>query len=146
MWNGNNNFGGYSSCPGAPYYGGYNAPLYQQQSNQQLQQSINTNKIYVNGIDDVRSRQLPAGSDFIFLDNDKPIIYQKVVDGKGQFEVKAFSITPYSAQEDKNNSQVDLSGYAKTTDLDPIRAELKSIKEQLITRMEDSNGAGKESL
>ena len=51
----------------------------------------NTNKIYVNGEDDARNRWLPPNSDYIFLDNDKAIIYQKIVDSKGQFEIKAFS-------------------------------------------------------
>ena len=69
----------------------YNAP----QPVPQQAPSMNTNKIFVNGIDDVRSRIVPPNSDFMFLDNDKPLIYQKIVDAKGQFEVKVFDIVPH---------------------------------------------------
>lgn len=110
--------------PYSPYGYGYQ---------QQMQPSqINTNKIYVSGIDEVRQRQLPNGSDMLFLDNDKPLLYQKIVDGKGQFEVKAFTITPYLPQETTKDTQsIDLSAYAKTTDLEPIKAELQAIKDKL---------------
>lgn len=127
--NGGNSFQfGNGSNPYSPYGYGYQQPQPSQ---------INTNKIYVSGIEEVRQRQLPNGSDMLFLDNDKPLLYQKIVDGKGQFEVKAFTITPYSPQETaKDTSTVDLSGYAKTSDLEPIKAELEAIKEKL-------NGKGK---
>ena len=132
---GQNNYGApfYS---GAPFFGnGFSSPAFQQQPNQQPQQvvqCVNTNKVYTTGIEDVRSKYLPPNSDYIFLDNDKPILYQKVVDGKGQFEVKAFSITPYSPQETtKNDSSVDLSAYAKQSDLEAIKGELEAIKGKL---------------
>lgn len=142
--NGGNSFqfgNGYSN-PYSPYGYGY------QQSQQQLQNAqINTNKIYVSGIEEVRQRQLPNGSDMLFLDNDKPLLYQKIVDGKGQFEVKAFTITPYLPQETaKDNSTIDLSGYAKTSDISEIRAELAQLKEQVASSKEVKNGNAKESL
>lgn len=134
--NGGNSFqfGNGCSNPYSPYGYGYQQP--QQMQNAQ----INTNKIYVSGIEEVRQRQLPNGSDMLFLDNDKPLLYQKIVDGKGQFEVKAFTITPYLPQEPtKETHAVDLSSYAKTSDLEPIKAELQAIKEKL-------NGNEKETL
>ncbi len=140
---------GFNSGYGNPYSPyGYATPNYGYNAQPQQQQpqtaQINTNKIYVSGIDEVRQRQLPNGSDMLFLDNDKPIIYQKIVDGKGQFEVKAFTITPYSPVETAKDSQsIDLSAYAKTTDLEPIRAELKVIKEKLDGSV---NGKREESL
>lgn len=130
---GNGFNGGYGNNPYSPY--GYATPNYgyNAQPQQQMQPSqINTNKIYVSGIDEVRQRQLPNGSDVIFLDNDKPLLYQKIVDGKGQFEVKAFTITPYLPQEAAKDTQsIDLSAYAKTSDLEPIKAELEAIKDKL---------------
>lgn len=104
----------------------------------------NTNKLYVSGIEDVRQRQMPNGSDFIFLDNDKPILYQKIVDSTGQFEIKTFSIAPYLPQDEPKPSQsIDLSSYAKTSDLEPIKAELQAIKDKLSGGI---NGNGKEKL
>lgn len=126
--NGGNSFqfgNGYTN----PYGYGYQLQVPQPQ---QTPTQINTNKIYVSGIDEVRQRQLPNGSDMLFLDNDKPLLYQKIVDGKGQFEVKAFQITPYSPVETAKDSQpINLSDYVKTSDLEPIKAELQAIKDKL---------------
>lgn len=138
--NGGNSFqnGNGWGNPYSPYGYGY------QQQMQPQNAQINTNKIYVSGIDEVRQRQLPNGSDMLFLDNDKPLLYQKIVDGKGQFEVKAFTITPYSPQETAKDTQpIDLSSYAKTSDLEPIKAELEAIKEKLGGK---TNGNKKETL
>lgn len=106
-----------------------------QQSQQQTAQAINTNKLYVNGVDDVRNRLLPPNSNFIFLDNDKPLLYQKIVDGTGQFEVKTFSIVPFMPQEEKSDP-IDLSEYAKNSDLDEIKSEIKTIKDKLFGKIE----------
>ena len=102
---------------------------------QQAPQQTNTNKIYVSGVEDVRQRNLPFNSDVIFLDNDKPILYQKIVDSKGQFEVKAFTITPYNAQEtDKTSQAINITDFVKTSDLEPIKAELEAIKSKLSSK------------
>ena len=127
-------------------YMGYNTPNYapptynaQPQPPQQIPPQTNTNKIYVSGIDDVRGRFLPPNSDYIFLDNDKPILYQKVVDSKGQFEVKAFTITPYSAQE--SQSQIDMSVYAKQEQIEALRQEINAIKDKITPKQVTNNVA-----
>ena len=127
-------------------YMGYNTPNYapptynaQPQPPQQIPPQTNTNKIYVSGIDDVRGRFFPPNSDYIFLDNDKPILYQKVVDSKGQFEVKAFTITPYSAQE--SQSQIDMSGYAKQEQIEALRQEINAIKDKITPKQVTNNVA-----
>ena len=138
----NYNFSGIPQ-PNQPY--GFNTVPYQSQQQRTGQNNqTNTNKIYVSGIEDVRARMLPAGSDFIFLDNDKPILYQKIVSPSGQFEVKTFTISPYEPQEaTKTENSIDLSSYVKTTDLEPIKAELNELKNKLSAKkMEVSNGTG----
>ena len=65
-------------APFAPQNGNY-APTAQPQ---QQPPQMNTNKIYVTGIEDARARQLPPNSDFIFLDNDKPLLYRKTEMGR----------------------------------------------------------------
>lgn len=63
------------------------------------QQPANTNEIYVNGIEDVRNKALAPNSEYIFLDNDKPILYHKKTDYTGRFEIQVFEIVPYNNQE-----------------------------------------------
>lgn len=87
--------------------------------------STNTNKIFVNGIEDVRNRSLLANSDYLFLDNDKPLLYQKVVDNKGQFEVKVFDIIPH-----KEEAQVK-PDYVLKSEFDKLYDEFVQVKTQL---------------
>lgn len=102
---------------------------------QYQRQNQSTNKIYVSGIDDVRRMNLAAGSDFIFLDNDKPLLYQKIVSPNGQFEVKTFTISPYEQKETpKEQTPIDLSGYVKITELEQIRAELNELKNKIMPK------------
>lgn len=124
MWNGNNNYGGYPS-----YYPAYTSPVYQQPSPQAVQQpAVNTNKIYATSIDDVRSRQLPANSDFIFLDNDKPLIYRKTTDATGKMDIQVFKITPY---EEKETPAVDLSGFVSIKDFERLEQQFIEFKKSL---------------
>ena len=101
----------------------------------QTQQPVNTNEIYVNGIEDVRNRMLAPNSEIIFLDNDKPILYQKKTDANGKFEIQAFSISPYNTQEpEKKEEPIDLSGYVKTTDLDGIIKRITTLENRFVPK------------
>ena len=118
-------------------YQQFNPNLTQQQTQQQNQQSsaTNTNKIFVSSIDDVKSKSLPANSDFIFLDNDKPILYQKTVDSKGQFEVKAFEIHEIKPQEKKKeDNSINLSNYVTLTEFEALKGQIDELKNK-ITKM-----------
>lgn len=118
-------------------YQQFNPNLAQQQTQQQNQQSsaTNTNKIFVSSLDDVKSKSLPANSDFIFLDNDKPLLYQKTVDSKGQFEVKAFEIHEIKPQEkQKEDNSINLSNYVTLTEFEALKGQIDELKNK-ITKM-----------
>lgn len=122
-------------------YQQFNPNLTQQQTQPQNQQSsaTNTNKIFVSSIDDVKSKSLPANSDFIFLDNDKPILYQKTVDSKGQFEVKAFEINEIKAQDNqKQPDMINLSNYVTLTEFEALKGQIDELKNK-ITKMSVQN-------
>lgn len=127
MWNGNN-YGAYPYQQNSPYYSGYSAPVYQQGTSQP--QSVNTNKLYAAGIDDVRCRQLPANSDYIFLDNDKPIVYRKTTDATGKMDIQVFKITPYQ-EEEKTENKVDLSKYVSIDEFLELKQQFEDIKSLL---------------
>ena len=132
MWNGNN-YGAYPSYQGGSYYPAYTSPVYQQNNPQPLvqpQQPVNTNKIYVSGIEDVRCRQLPAGSDYIFLDNDKPLIYRKTTDATGKMDVQVFKITPYQ-EEEKVRPEIDLSKFVPIERFETLEKQFQELKESL---------------
>lgn len=134
-----NNFGGMPQVSPQPQYN-----FNQQFQRQNPQPQTNTNKIYVSGIDEVRTKGLSAGSDFIFLDNDKPILYQKIVSPNGQFEVKTFKIVPFDMLDtEKKETSVDLSNYVKVADLEPLKAEILEIKSKLINKAGGENAREK---
>ena len=116
-------------------YQQFNQNLTQQQTqpqNQQPNSTTNTNKIFVAGIDDVKSKSLPFNSDFIFLDNDKPYLYQKTVDSKGQFEVKAFEIREIKPQENtKEDNSINLSNYVTIGEFEALQGQIKELKDKL---------------
>ena len=132
MWNNGNNYGGYPAYQPNSYYGnGYNSPIYQQQNNAQAiqQPTVNTNKIYATGIDDVRARQLPVNSDYIFLDNDKPIIYRKTTDATGKMDVQVFKIVPY--EEEKTEPVFDTSDFVSKKDFERLEQQFEELKQSL---------------
>ena len=117
--------------PMSPFSGGQFAPPQQQQQST-APAFTNTNKIYVSGIEEVKNRPLPFNSDMLFIDNDKPLVYQKTVDSKGQFEVKVFDITPHEGKDEANGAgAVDLSAYAPKSDLEALQREIRVLKEQV---------------
>ena len=113
-------------APFAPQNGNY-AP---QTQPQQQPAQMNTNKIYVTGIDDARARQLPPNSDFIFLDNDKPLLYRKTVDATGKMEIKAFKISEYTETEVAPASApaVDMSQFVSVEEFKTVQTEMGRIK------------------
>lgn len=129
MWNQNNApFGSYPyQSQTYPSYSSYNNQIYSQQMPQNA--TMNTNKMYANGIEDVRSRQLPANSDFLFLDNDKPILYQKITDATGKMKIERFKITPYD--EEEKASGFDASKFVSISDFEKLREQFEELKESL---------------
>lgn len=128
--------GGYTPFVSTPYYNSFPQQQVQQPSQSQpnLQPTgvTNTNKIYVSGIEDVKGKTLYPNSDMIFIDNDKPLLYQKTVDSKGQFEIKVFDICPHVEQETaKIEETINLSNYVLKTDLEPLQAEIKVLNDKI---------------
>ena len=123
--------------PYGTYY--YNTPYMPQFIQAQQPQNTmmnnfgnNTNIIYVNGIDDAKNRQQPTNSVYMYRDNEKQMIYEKTVDSKGQFEVKTYAIAPTNApQSPKPAEPIDLSIYAKKSDIDAIKGEISNVKESV---------------
>ena len=149
MWNGNN-YGGY--MPYSSSYNGYGnnqnnnymgqAPFVPQNGNyapqtptqpQAPQQpaQMNTNKIYVTGIEGARTMQFPPNSDYILLDNDKPLLYRKTVDATGKMEIKPFKISEYTETEAAPAPTVDLSQFVSVDEFKGVQSEITRIKQNI---------------
>ena len=130
-------------APFAPQNGNY-AP---QTATQQQPAQMNTNKIYVTGIEDARARQLPPNSDFIFLDNDKPLLYRKTVDATGKMEIKAFKISEYTETEAAPAAApaVDLSQFVSMEEFKGVQAEMGRIKRTIDGLLKKEKKGGEEN-
>lgn len=143
----NNMFGNSTPTATQPYGYPLSGNNYYNQPQQFQAPQTNTNKIFVSGIEEVRARMLPPNSDYLYLDNDKAILYQKVVDSKGQFQVKEFTITPKEPDMNMSNEKsMNLSDYVKRDEFDKISNELKTLKEEIskLGKVESENGRARE--
>lgn len=115
-----------------PYgYAMNNVPM-QTMPTQQPTQNQFTNIIFVSGLEDVKKRYQAPSSEMYYADNDKPLLYKKIVYANGQFDVKIFDISEHCTENDTKDTQsIDLSCYVKTSDLDPIERKIKALEEQL---------------
>ena len=130
---GNNPYGA-PYYTGAPYYsnGGYSSPMYQPQNGmQQSVQPTNTNKLYTTGIEDVRARYLPPNSDYIFLDNDKPIVYRKTTDATGKMDIQVFEIKPFQPEQPKPEQPIDPTQFALKTDIEDLKKDIEDVRDAL---------------
>lgn len=129
------NYGyGMNSMPTAtqPYGYPFGQTPYPQQMQQPQPQQVSTNKTYVSGIEDVKLMKLPPNSEYIFLDNEKSVLYQKKVDANGQFEVKAYEITECKGNTATVGSQsVDLSNYVPRSEFDTLQGEISALRERI---------------
>lgn len=90
-WYNNNPYGYYGMpMPNTPNMQNQN---FQQNSNfQNPTERINTNKVFVNGIDGARTLQLQNNSCVLACDNDLDLLYEITVDGTGKRSIKVFDI------------------------------------------------------
>lgn len=92
---------------------------------------INTNKVYVSGMEDAKQRYLAPNSDYIFLDNDKPLLYRKVVDGTGKMEIQAFEIVPYTTKQEETSQNIDTSKFVSAKEFEDFKQEFLDFKKQM---------------
>lgn len=117
-----NNYGfPFNSMPSATQPYGYPVPPQMPQTAPQ-NPPLQTNIIYVNGIDDARNRPLPPNSNYAFMDNDKAILYRKTVDGQGKMTVEAFDIVPHT------EAPVEQPDYALKSDILMLQKELAKLR------------------
>ena len=136
---GNNYYQPYGAGMTPNYIPQNNTPYYNAPQPQNANAPVSTNKIFVNGIEDVRTRYLPANSEYCFLDNDKPMLYEKKVDPTGKMEIKSYDITPHT---DEPAKPVDVEQFVLKKDFDRLQDEIKGLKEQLLkyAKEEYNNG------
>lgn len=129
---------GYNSMPTATQPYGYPMNPYTPNTPTQAPAQTNTNMIFVNGLEDVRQRPQANNSVVLYADNDKPLVYKKTVDSKGQYSVEAFDITPHVEKAPEPAPE-----YATKSEFESLQKKLVTLEETvalLIPTKEVANG------
>lgn len=115
----NNNFQNSNNSQSTPnYQSSYNPPM-------------NTNIIYVNGIEDAKNRPLPFNSNYAFWDNDKAIVYRKVVDSMGKMSIEPYDLVPHKDENDSSpetKQNFDTSAFVNRKEYEALKSELEQLK------------------
>lgn len=104
-----------------PYFNPYGG-IPRQYPPQQAQPQ--TNIIFVNGLEDVKSRLQPCRSQMLYSDNDKNLVYLKAVDDTGHFTVKVFDLVEHKEEQTPELSYL-------------TRAEFEEFKKSLTANTEE---------
>lgn len=105
-----------------PYFNTYNGMLSQYPPQQPAQPQ--TNIIFVNGLEDVKSRLQACRSQMLYSDNDKNLVYLKAVDDTGHFTVKVFDLVEHKEEQAPEVSYL-------------TRAEFEEFKKSLTPKTEE---------
>lgn len=105
-----------------PYFNLYGGMPRQYPSQQPAQ--AQTNIIFVNGLEDVKSRLQPCRSQMLYSDNDKNLVYLKAVDDTGHFTVKVFDLVEHKEEQAPEASYL-------------TRAEFEEFKKSLTPKTEE---------
>lgn len=119
---------GYTSMPTATQPYGYPMNSYTNPGNTTSISQAYTNLIYVSGIEDVKTRVVPAGSTMIFADNDKPLLYKKTVDNKGQYEIETFDILPH---KDEPKSTEVSKDYVPRSEFNALQKKISTLEDTI---------------
>ena len=88
---------------------------------------------------------MPPNSDFIFLDNDKPLLYRKTVDATGKMEIKAFKISEYTETEAAPAPAVDMSQFVSVEEFKTVQTEMGRIKRTIDGLLKKEKKGGEEN-
>jgi len=90
--------------------------------------SQNVNWIQVSGIEGAKNQIVQPGQTAWMMDNNQPYFYVKSVDGVGSSTFRIFQFSEVQeAQEQAEQTQIDLSGYVKRSEFDELKEKLEQL-------------------
>ena len=91
----------------------------------------NSNKIFVTSIEDALSRYAEPNSEMIYLNQDKPLLYEIKTDSQGRKMVNAYNITPSVEKSGAGAENADMSNYVTKTELEALRGQIKALEDKI---------------
>lgn len=119
----------------APPQNYYNAQQIPQPQPQPLPIPPKTNKVFVTSLIDALSRTPEPNTEFVYLDQDNPFMYQVTIDMQGRKSYKTFEIKEVTEQNQAQASalNIDLTAYATKDDLKALENKIVTMASSLVT-------------
>lgn len=116
---------------GNPSFGNMNN--FQQQGmvvpqKQNMPSNINTNIVYVNGLDGAKNYYLPPNSNFALWDNDSSMIFHKQVDSTGRMTVLAYDVVLHEEKQKENPANINPNDYVSRKEFEALKSDLERFK------------------
>ena len=124
-------YGGFSPVP---QYGGYQPQMqvpqmnYAPQAQPQPPQPPKTNKSFVTSLEAAKSLPADYNSYMIYLDQDKPLLYEIYTDTQGIKTATIYKISPQTASDEQNGMS---SSYATKEELEGVQGQIRALTERI---------------
>lgn len=121
---------------GQPNYGQPQPQMFMQNFAQPQQQPTQpprpkTNKIFVTSLDDAMSRIADYDSQMIYLDQDKPLLYEIYTDGQGRKTPTIIQLSPSDGTGSPKTAKNDKVEYVTRQEFDDIQAQMAAFNDRL---------------
>lgn len=124
--NNNNNMWGFNNP-----YNNFPAPSFPFNNSVGNLSRSNSNKIFVTSIDDALSRYADPNSEMIYLNQDKPLLYEVKTDSQGRKMVNTYNITPSVEKTGAGTANVDMSSYVTKTEFEALQGQIKALEDKI---------------
>ena len=104
------------------------------------------NNIQLASLDEAKAYILTPNSQMLFLDKDKQRCYLKTADAYGQSNLEIYNLQKQEQTQEIQTAtvepipkEIDLSGYAKNENVDSLKQELETFREEITKKLNDIN-------
>ena len=136
----------YNNSQNNMYNNQYYKPPMQNTMPQQTTFLAPMNNIQLATLDEAKAYILTPNSQMLFLDKDKQRCYLKTADAYGQSNLETYNLQKQEQPQEVQATtvepvpkEIDLSGYAKSENVDSLKQELETFKNEITNRLNDIN-------
>lgn len=90
-----------------------------------------SNKIFVTSMDDALARYAEPNSEMIYLDQDKPVLYEVKTDFQGRKTINLYDLAPSANGAGVGGSKMDMTNYVTKNEFEALQAQIKALEEKI---------------
>lgn len=136
----------YNNNPNNMYNNAYYKAPVQNTMPQQTSFLAPMNNIQLASLDEAKAYILTPNSQMLFLDKDKQRCYLKTADAYGQSNLEIYNLQKQEQPQEIQTAsvepipkEIDLSDYAKNENVDSLKQELETFREDITNKLNEIN-------